>query len=238
MVDGNKDDLHLRRAKIQRLRASLKLRTTTRSATSSAGAARTSAASAACPASRTTAALTRVDPDAQAVACVDIDGDGKPDLCLVGAGKMAPAAERRRVAQRDEPAGLSPAAAAPRSGPTTTATASPTCCWPRASGPQLYTNLGKGSFRDDSHLLPQEAGYNLTAAAWIDYDGDGRPDILLGNGFHGLRLYRNKGKAEPLPAAPSPANRAAPRPTAGSRTCPARSASARTASAATSRATR
>src|SRR5205085_1530982 len=24
-----------------------------------------------------------------------------------------------------------------------------------------------------------------------DYDGDGRPDILLGNGYHGLRLYRN-----------------------------------------------
>src|SRR6185295_12832839 len=30
-------------------------------------------------------------------------------------------------------------------------------------------------------------------AAWIDYDGDGRPDILFCNGFHGLRLYRNKG---------------------------------------------
>jgi len=26
----------------------------------------------------------------------------------------------------------------------------------------------------------------------------GRPDILLGNGYHGLRLYRNRGAAEPL----------------------------------------
>ena len=51
--------------------------------------------------------------------------------------------------------------------------------------------FGGGNFRDDSHFLPKEAGYNLTAAAWIDYDGDGRPDILLANGFHGLRLYRN-----------------------------------------------
>ncbi len=36
-----------------------------------------------------------------------------------------------------------------------------------------------------------ESAWNLTAAAWLDYDGDGKPDILLGNGFHGLRLYRN-----------------------------------------------
>src|SRR5262249_54334760 len=61
------------------------------------------------------------------------------------------------------------------------------------AGPKLFTNLG-GSFRDDSHLLPQESFYTLTAAAWIDYDGDGRPDILLANSYHGLRLYRNLGQ--------------------------------------------
>src|SRR5205814_274574 len=57
-----------------------------------------------------------------------------------------------------------------------------------------FTNLGCGKFRDDSQLLPHEPAYNLTAAAWIDYDGDGRPDILLCNGYHGLCLYRNKGR--------------------------------------------
>src|SRR5262249_6771930 len=67
------------------------------------------------------------------------------------------------------------------------------------TGPKLYTNLGEG-FRDDSHLLPREPGYNLTCAAWIDHDGDGKPDVLLGNGFHGLRLYRNKGKLDSKPA--------------------------------------
>jgi hypothetical protein len=55
----------------------------------------------------------------------------------------------------------------------------------------LVNSFGNGQFRDDTALLPVEPAYNLTAAAWIDADGDGRPDILLANGFHGLRLYRN-----------------------------------------------
>ena len=65
------------------------------------------------------------------------------------------------------------------------------------AGPKLYTNLGGANFRDDSHLLQKEPGYNLTAVAWLDHDGDGRPDLLLGNGFHGLRLYRNAGPVDP-----------------------------------------
>ena len=40
--------------------------------------------------------------------------------------------------------------------------------------------------------------YNLKAAAWIDYGRRRKPDILLADGFRGLRLYRNKGlRAEP-----------------------------------------
>jgi hypothetical protein len=50
-------------------------------------------------------------------------------------------------------------------------------------------------------LLPKEPYYALTTAAWIDQDNDGKPDILLANGYLGLRLYRNLG----LPATPPPA---------------------------------
>ena len=76
-------------------------------------------------------------------------------------------------------------------GRSTTATAFPTCLLATPTGPRLFTNLGKGQFRDDTNRLPKEVAYNLTAAAWGDFDGDGKPDILLANGFHGLRLYKN-----------------------------------------------
>jgi FG-GAP-like repeat len=60
----------------------------------------------------------------------------------------------------------------------------------------LLTNAGGGTFKDDSALLPKEPFYALTTAAWIDQDGDGKHDILLANGYLGLRLYRNLGTAK------------------------------------------
>src|SRR5262249_17762755 len=64
-------------------------------------------------------------------------------------------------------------------------------------GPKLYTNLGNGQFRDDSSILPAEACYDLTGAAWIDADGDGKLDLLLANGFHGLKLCKNNMPDDP-----------------------------------------
>jgi hypothetical protein len=144
--------------------------------------------------------LPRVGPEAQAVSLVDFDGDGKAHVCLIGANRMAILENSGDSLTETTIPGLSggcrAAVWADYNGDGL-----PDLLLATAQGPRLYTNLGKGQLRDDSHLLPKEEGYDLTCAAWIDYDGDGKPDLLLGNGFHGLRIYRNKGKADPLPPA-------------------------------------
>jgi hypothetical protein len=139
---------------------------------------------------------------------VDFDGDGKLDVCLFGAGKVS-LLQNGGDSFNEVPL--------PCTGGARAAVwadynndGKPDLLLATSKGPKLFTNLGNGQFRDDSHLLPQEAAYNLTAAAWIDYDGDGLPDILLGNGFHGLRLYRNKGKADGKPPVGVPPSGAPP----------------------------
>jgi hypothetical protein len=198
MVDGNRDDLHLRRAKVQRLRASLKLGDYNVKRDFVGLGGEDFRRLAGMPGFTHLATLTRVDPDAQSVSCVDIDGDGKPDVCLAGGGRAVllqnGGDSLNEVALPAAAAGCRAAVWADYNGD-----GRPDLLLATAEGPRLFTNLG-GSFRDDSHLLPSEPGYNLTAAAWIDYDGDGRPDILLGNGHYGLRLYRNKGPVDPAAA--------------------------------------
>jgi hypothetical protein len=195
MVDGNKEDLHLRRAKIQRLRASLKLQDYNPKRDFVGWGGEDFRRLAGMPGFTHYSALTRVDPEAQAISSVDINGDGKPDLCLVGGGRLAlliNGGESLNELALPGATGCRAAVWADYNGD-----GKPDLLLATPAGPKLYTNLG-GTFRDDSHLLPKESCYDLTAAAWIDYDGDGRPDILLGNGFHGLRLYRNKGKADSM----------------------------------------
>ncbi len=144
-------------------------------------------------------ALGRVDPEAQGISALDIDGNGKADLCLFGGGKVMPlqngGESLNELSLPNLATGARAAVWADYNGD-----GKPDLLLATPLGPKLYTNMGKGVFRDDSHLLPPEAAYNLTSAAWIDYDGDGKPDILLGNGFHGLRMYRNKGAASNKPA--------------------------------------
>jgi hypothetical protein len=191
MTDGNKDDLHLRRARIQRLRCSLKLNEYDPKRDFVGWGGEDFHRILGMPGFTHFAALARVDPDAQAIASLDIDGDGKPDLCLVGAGKVVllrNGGESLNEIALPAVGGCRAAVWADYNGD-----GKPDLLLATPAGPRLYTNLGGGNFRDDSSCLPKEECYDLTAAAWIDYDGDGRPDILLGNGFHGLRLYRNKG---------------------------------------------
>jgi hypothetical protein len=192
MVDGNKDDLHLRRAKIQRLRASLKLDYNPKRDFVGWGG-EDFVRLQGMPGFTHYSALTRVDPDAQAISAADFNGDGKADLCLAGGRVALLQNGGESLNEVSLPGARSCRAAvwADYNGD-----GKPDLLLATPAGPMLYTNTG-GGFRDDSHLLPREPGYNLTAAAWLDYDGDGRPDLLLGNGFHGLRLYRNKGPAAP-----------------------------------------
>jgi hypothetical protein len=194
MVDGNKDDLHLRRARIQRLRVSLQLQDYNARRDFVGWGGEDFRRLAGMPGFTHLCALGRADPDAQAVAAVDFDGDGRTDFCLVGANKMLllhNGGEALSELPLPGSGGCRAAVWADYNGD-----GKPDLLLATPTGPKLYTNLG-GSFRDDSHLLPREPCYNLTAAAWLDQDADGRPDILLGNGFHGLRLYRNKGPAPP-----------------------------------------
>jgi hypothetical protein len=200
MVDGNKDDLHLRRARIQRLKASLKLDYNPKRDFVGWGGEDFRRLQG-MPGFSHYSALARVDPDAQAISSVDINGDGKTDLCLAGASRVA---LLQNGGESLNEVTLPPPLSSPGTGGDKgggcraavwadyNADGKPDLLLATPSGPKLYTNLG-GTFRDDSHLLPHEPAYNLTAAAWLDYDGDGWPDLLLGNGFHGLRLYRNKG---------------------------------------------
>ncbi len=191
MVDGNKDDLHMRRAKIQRLRNSLKLLDyNPKRDFVGWGGMEEFRWLYGMPGFTRFSALPRVDPEAQAISSIDIDGKGKPDLCLIGAGKLAVVqngGESFTELTLPGVTGCRSAVWADYNGD-----GKPDLLLATPAGPKLFTNLGGGTFRDDTQLLPREACYNLTAAAWIDQDGDGHPDILLGNGFHGLRLYRNR----------------------------------------------
>jgi hypothetical protein len=194
MVDGNKDDLHLRRAKIQRLRCSLKLGEYNEKRDFAGWGDEDFRRLSGLPGFTHYSALTRVDPDAQAISAIDYNGDGKMDLCLVGATKIALMQNDGEALGETSLPGVAGARAAVWADYN--GDGKPDLLLATATGPKLYTNLGDGNFRDDTHLLPKELAYNMTAAAWIDYNGDGKPDILLGNGFHGLRLYRNVGEGD------------------------------------------
>jgi hypothetical protein len=194
LAGDNLEELRQRRAKVQRMRAGLK-RTDynpRRDFVAWGGDDFTEATG--MPGFSRYSPLPRSGADAQAIACADFDGDGRPDLCLSGAARVVLLRNHgdffTEVPLPGLVGGCRAAVWADYNGD-----GKPDLLLATPAGPKLYTNLGGGSFRDDSALLPREPAYNLTAAAWIDYDGDGKPDVLLGNGFHGLRLYRNKGPA-------------------------------------------
>jgi hypothetical protein len=190
MVDGDKEALHKKTAKVQRLRASLKLQDYNPKRDFVGWGGEDIRRLAGMAGFDRLAALGRVDADAQAATAIDFDADGKLDVCLAGPTKVLLLQNGGDAFSETSLPGLSGGA---RSAVWADydADGRPDLLLATLAGPRLYTNLGQGRFRDDSKVLPKEPAYNLTAAAWIDADADGHPDILLANGFHGLRLYRN-----------------------------------------------
>jgi len=197
MVDGDKNALHMRTAKFQRMKASLKILdyNPKRDFVEGGADAMEYRPIAGMPGFSHYLALNRVSPGALGIVPTDFNGDGKPDLCLFGTAKAV--VLQNAGGSFDEvllglEGGARGAAWADYDGDQ-----KPDLLLATPSGPRLFQNDGK-RLVDMSSVLPLEGYYNLTSAAWIDYDGDKRPDILLADGFRGLRLYRNKGpQAEP-----------------------------------------
>jgi hypothetical protein len=193
MVDGDKNALQLRTARIQRLKASLKLPEYNAARDFVGWGGDDFRAIVGMPGFSHYAGVSRIDPGAGGVSVQDIDADGQADFLFYG--------QKRISLQQVSGTSLNEITLPYTGGARSAAWADhngdgkPDLLLATSSGPKLITNQGKGSFQDDSGRLPPEAYYNLSAAAWIDYDNDKRPDILLANGYLGLRLYRNLGDA-------------------------------------------
>ncbi|MSQ93368.1 MAG: VCBS repeat-containing protein [Gemmataceae bacterium] len=200
MVDGNNEDLHNRRAKIQRLKVSLKIQDYNPKRDFLGWGGEDFRRLLGMQGFTHISPVGRVDPEAQAISAIDFDSDGKLDLCLVGGNKVLLLQNNGDSLSETLLAGISGARSAiwadyNGDGHPDLLLATPT-------GLRLFTNHGK-TMRDDSALLPTMPTGAVTAAAWLDYDADGKPDLLVAHGYHGLRLYRNLGlKVQPDPKAP------------------------------------
>ncbi|HSI34535.1 MAG: FG-GAP repeat domain-containing protein [Phycisphaerae bacterium] len=200
MVD-DKNGLHTKSAKIQRMKVSTKLLDWNAKRDFVGFGSEDFRAIAGMPAFSQYTALTRTDPEAGGVATADFDGDGKTDVVVYGAGKVA--VLRNAGSSFDEISIPYGGGARAASWGDWNGDGKPDLLLATPAGPVLLTNTD-GTFRDDSARLPKEAYYALTSAAWIDADGDKKQDILLANGYLGLRLYRNLGVA-PVSTTATPA---------------------------------
>ncbi len=189
MVDGNKNALQLRTARLQRMKASLRILDYNAKRDFVGWGVEEFRAIAGMGGFTHYAALSRVSPGAAGVAPADFDGNGKPDFCLFGAGRVV-LLQNGGGTLNEIPLPLTCGARAADwadcngDGRVDLLLATP-------AGAKLLLNQGK-TFKDASASVPQQGYCNVTAAAWIDYDGDKRPDILVADGFRGLRLYRNR----------------------------------------------
>ena len=197
MVDGDKNAIQLRTARLQRMKASLKIQDYDPKRDFAGWGVEEFRAIAGMPAFTHYAPLARTDPGAGRRRARRHRRRRQARLLPLRRQPRRPPPERRQRDERDPPAG-------PRRRRRGAAwgdyngDGKPDLLLATPTGPRLFTNLGKGNFRDDTAAMPRQAYDHLTACAWIDQDGDGKPDILLADGFSGLRLYHNLG----VPASP------------------------------------
>lgn len=200
MVDGDKNAIQMRTAKIHRMKASLKIQDYDPKRDFVGFGGDEFRKLAGNPGFSAYGALTRTDP-AWGVVKADVNGDGQDDLCTFGEDRVALLLSAGNLM---EEATLPNVTGGARSaafgdyngdGKVDLLLATPT-------GPRLLANQGNGSFTDVSAALPQERYYNLTSAQFIDADADGKLDVLLANGFCGMRLYRNTASSAVASAAP------------------------------------
>lgn len=142
--------------------------------------------------------LPNLGADAQGASVVDIEGTGQAHLCLFGANRVELLRNFGDSFLETKVPGL-PGGSRAAVWADYNQDGKPDLLLATPSGLKLSTNLGNGAFRDDTALLPIEAGHNaIMAAAWTDHDGDGRPDIVFAPCcYQGLRLYRNLGTSQP-----------------------------------------
>jgi hypothetical protein len=200
MQDGDKNALQLRTAKIQRLKASLKIQDYNEKRDFAGWGGDEFRQLAGMPGFMMYGGLSRVDPGAMGVISADVDADGAADICLYGESKVAllkGAGKTMDEISLPHAGGARGAAFGDYNGD-----GKPDLLLATPTGPKLLTNQGGTSFKDDTAALPKEAYYNLTACAMADFDGDGKVDILLANGFLGMRLYRNTSGTPAVAGAP------------------------------------
>jgi len=195
MVDGDKNALQLRCAKYQRMKASLKLQeyNAQRDFVDWGSGGDEFRAVGGMPGFTHILPLSRLGSGAAGVNSADFNGDGRTDLCMFGTGQLyllQNSGSAFNEVRLPVVGGARAACWADYDGD-----GKPDLLLATPTGPRLFHNTGNAEkpFEDLSAGLPQQKYYNLRAAAWIDTDGRGKPDILLADGFLGLRLYRNLG---------------------------------------------
>jgi len=189
MVDGDKNAIQLRKGRIQRMRAGMKLQDYNAQRDFVGWGVEEFRVINDMPGFTHYAPIVRVSPGAVGIAAMDLDGDGKADLCLYGAGGLA--LLHSTGGSFDEVELGFRAAARGAAWGDYNGDGKCDLLLATLEGVKLFCNRGK-RFEDVSAALPAQGYNHLTAAAWIDYDGDGRCDILLADAFSGLRLLRNK----------------------------------------------